>query len=753
LFLSSAGIAQTGNVYAIGLDGGESFGVNDGNNALDVSTQWTFEAWINVGSHVASNYECIMDRRTVFSFYLVDDDDNDYAITFCARNTSDVIIASVDCDGSGSISTNMTYDTWYHVAATFDGTTAKLYVNGTECDSDTDADWPLTASTNALNIGGRYWSGYSRQMSDAEIDEIRVSDIARDIATMQSNASWEEYTSDANTILLMHLNNSSVPPDYIPETGLNGSSFDDGITSIDYISPSDNLLRPNYKSKATGNWDAPATWSFYNGSSWSDASLVPGDYTPEVNILGGFTVTEASNLTTNSNTTLTIEDDGNLTVSGNLTNDGTLTVQSNADGTGSIIIDNAANATVQRYIVGHDNVDAAGWHLLGSPVAAFDIDGSPFDPGDDPSPNDLYRWEETTGYWMNYKNGDPTQIIPGTGYFTAWETTATKEFTGTLNIADISVTGLTNTAASGNSGWHLLGNPFASALKWNDGNWALSANVNGTAKIWNSTGPSYTDIEADGIIPSGNGFMVYVSADASSLTIPKASRLHDEAAWYKSTGSSLKFVATDIENNSFQEHNISLNQEATDGFDMPFDSYFLAGYAPKFYSVVNEQKLSTNSLPDFNAEREILLGFEKTEASQYSIELNTEDLMPGLDVFLSDLKIGTVQDMVANPVYLLTANEGDDPNRFKLGFAETNAIAAPAPASQFSTFVQNGTIHIKGIEALDGEVHLLDISGRMVATAALQNGNCELKANRPTGIYLVRIITEKGLTTKKIFIQ
>ncbi len=244
LLLSSMALAQ--NQYAIGLDGSESFYVNDGDgNDLDVSSAWTFETWIKVGSYTSLAYDCIMDRRSVFSFYLVDDDDNDYALSFVARSSADAIIASMDCDGSGSTSANMEFGIWYHVAATYDGTTARLYVNGTEYDSDTDVDWLLTEATTAVNLGGRYWGSYSRQMSDAQIDEIRISNIARSLADMQTSNGATPYEVDANTVLLMHLDDQGDPPTYASGTGLDGSTGDTGITLVDYVDVSESLYLEN----------------------------------------------------------------------------------------------------------------------------------------------------------------------------------------------------------------------------------------------------------------------------------------------------------------------------------------------------------------------------------------------------------------------------------------------------------------------------------------------------------------------------
>lgn len=237
LFLAGAFLLYSDNEYAISLDGEESFYINDGNDALDVSDNWTFEAWIKVGSYVSGNYECIMDRRTVFSFYLIPDviePFGDYAVKFAARDGT-TIVASLQSD---SLAT-MSFDSWYHVAATFDGTDARLFVNDTEVDTDDDADWSLTSAGYSINVGGRYWGSYTRQMSNADIDEIRVSDIARTTGSMQTSVDDDPYVIDSNTILLMHLNDLGNPPTYESGTDplLTGTNGDDEITSADYVDP------------------------------------------------------------------------------------------------------------------------------------------------------------------------------------------------------------------------------------------------------------------------------------------------------------------------------------------------------------------------------------------------------------------------------------------------------------------------------------------------------------------------------------
>lgn len=304
--LTFGGFAQTGNAYAISLDGAESFYVNDDAlNNLDLTGSYTFECWFNVDTYQA--YDRIFDRRTVFAMSIIAaNGTGDFALRFTERGSTHSVLRTLET----SAAYDMDLDTWYHVAVTYNASTneAKLIINGNLAASETNTNWSLTASTNGLNIGGLYNSGYSNQI-DAHIDEVRVSNIARSISNMQTSNSREEYSSDANTVLLMHLDDKADPPTYVSGNGLTGTTGDDDIDNVDYtdsrIGSTNFLLRPNYQSKAAGNWGDASTWNYYkDGTTWTAATLVPDAYTPEINIQGGYTVTSAGTLTINGDLTI-----------------------------------------------------------------------------------------------------------------------------------------------------------------------------------------------------------------------------------------------------------------------------------------------------------------------------------------------------------------------------------------------------------------------------------------------------------------
>ncbi|RLC51533.1 MAG: hypothetical protein DRZ79_02625 [Candidatus Cloacimonadota bacterium] len=197
----------TSNSYS----SGTSFYVNDNaSNDLDVSSVWTFEAWVYADSYTSGNYPCIMDRRTVFSMYLIPGaTGGDYAIRFVARNSSDYIIASVRCDDSGDSPQVMYLDTWYHVAVSRDASgNTRMFINGNLADTSTDSDFNLTASSNAINIGARYWGGYERFL-DGALDEVRVSNTTRYTAPFTITVHSHPFEDDSNTLLLFHFDDNN----------------------------------------------------------------------------------------------------------------------------------------------------------------------------------------------------------------------------------------------------------------------------------------------------------------------------------------------------------------------------------------------------------------------------------------------------------------------------------------------------------------------------------------------------------------
>jgi hypothetical protein len=468
-----------------------------------------------------------------------------------------------------------------------------------------------------------------------------------------------------------------------------------------------------------------------------------------------------NNLTTMSGSFFDILPGASCTVGGTLTNNvgaAGLVIKSDGSGTGSLIHSTTGvSGTVERYIEAADWVTwDDGWHSLSSPVAAQAL--SDFITTGAGNDYDIYGWDEPTNFWMNYKDGGfvtwngGSNFNVGQGYLVAYEQTQTgKSFSGNLNVADVSISGLALSSGI-NKGWHLLGNPFASALTWYT-DWTTT-NIGGVANIWNEAGKSYTSRNAGDPIPSGNGFMVQVTTAPGSLTIPAAKRVHSSQAWYKNSDYPvIQLFAHDLTDQSFQESQIRVNPESTFAFEAALDGNFLPGYAPLFYSVSDGHNLMVNSLPELTAETTIPFHFIKSEGTSFSIEaIGLETLEPLAVVFLRDIKLGIDYNLTENPVYTFTSAEGDDPARFELKFGAVG-INDPATASSINAWYNAGTLYVANKTGLTN-ISVFNVQGQQVQQARVQgNGLQTISIQLPAGVYIAQLVNNGSSQTVKLIVQ
>jgi hypothetical protein len=471
----------------------------------------------------------------------------------------------------------------------------------------------------------------------------------------------------------------------------------------------------------------------------------------------GSQTTNFNNLTIAAGTTLHLPPGQNTTVSGTLVNNGgvaALVIMSDATGSGSLLHNTTGvNGTIERYIPQRSDA-LHGWHFLSSPVSAQNIQPE-FVTITPPTINEaFFSWSEPLMLWINSKDvsgnwaaGFETTFFVGKGYLVNYPTYMTKHFTGLLNVGDVATTGLTKTAGT-YTGWNFIGNPFSSALTWHTG-WSLT-NIAAVAKIWNGSGASYSDINPGGIIPATQGVMVQVTSAPGSVTIPAAARTHSSQSWYKSTGDPLiKLKANDVVAQTFQESVITFNPASTIGYDSEFDAYFLAGYAPQFYSVEGGENLSTNVLPNEDSQTTIPLSFIKTEGADYTIEaMKIENITS--QVYLTDLKLNQTQNLSENPVYSFTSLSTDDPARFLISFKPLGIETKPGENS--GIYANDRTIYISNPG--ESTVEIFNMIGQKIIVEKTHNEPLyTLISIAATGYYLVRLTNGQKVITQKVFVK
>lgn len=507
-------------------------------------------------------------------------------------------------------------------------------------------------------------------------------------------------------------------------------------------------------------WDGSSTaWNTTN--NWI-SGVVPSLSTDDVVIPGGLGTYPSISTTGNNCRNILIESGGELTidVSSDITLSGTLTLESDANGTGSLINYGTitGDITMERYLAAATWEDwDDGWHLISSPVAGHAIASSfTVTPADE---YDFYAWSEFYNTWVNYKDGTSptfaevngsTTFELGSGYLAAYKTTDTKEFSGTMNVADIDITDLTITGGTNFYSWHLLGNPYPSALTWFTG-WTTN-NISSFAKIWHEGNKSYSTLSADAPIPATNGFMVQAVTSTGTLTIPAAKRLHSSQVFYKSTEYPIiKLKANNIDNPSAQESEVRFNPESTTGYEMEFDSDFLPGYAPLFYSLIDNRPMAVNGMPDYNQTTNIPFTFIKNEGLNFSIEMYETDNME-LDVWLLDKKLNKEHNLTLNPTYYFTAFENDDHERFIIHFSPVG-IEDNINTSPINIFAANSKVEVRSNKPINAHIKIYNITGQLLSSGKLVNESiATVEVANYKGAAIVSIITNERVINKKVII-
>ncbi len=479
--------------------------------------------------------------------------------------------------------------------------------------------------------------------------------------------------------------------------------------------------------------------------------VVPGQGAYSNLIISNSNAKATANAAISINGDLTVKPGSALTVgaSGSLAVAGAFIIESDATGTGSFISGSAITGNVERYVAGHNNIGNNAWHLLSSPVATQAI--SNFHTAG--SGDDFYKWSDVEGLWINRTtaaNGlNPdfeTNFVSGRGYLVAYVNTDTKTFSGSINTSNASVSGLTTL----NGGWHLLGNHFSSAIKWNDGNWALN-NVDAVAQVWVAADASYTPIVANEYIPTMNGFFVRANQTNASLTIPAAARDHNSTNWYKAKENQDRIVlrAIDHEGQTAQITIIRTDGNANLGYDTEYDSYFLPGFAPQMYTCDQQgNKYAMNTLPAISDDLSIPVGFVKNQSNHFTIAM--AEGYQGQSLYLSDQYTNQTVDLTQWS-YSFSATE-NDLSRFTLHFALVGIDEMEAFVPSLHAWHANGVLYLNDAEP--GLLNIFDTLGRPVFQQQLTgNGHLTLTLELKPGIYIVQLRTGNGAKTAKINIQ
>jgi len=501
----------------------------------------------------------------------------------------------------------------------------------------------------------------------------------------------------------------------------------------------------------TSDWGDPYNWSPNTVPQADDNILVPnvGFHSPI--IYSGLGLCKNAEVQVGANINVM----GSLTVAQTITLDGGL----NLTVSGSYIDHGIAGAGTMNYGVGFYNT-LGRWHYMSPPIS----DGK----------SGIYTGAWLVTYSSQYANGwltynyilDPGVDLHATQGYASYIPAGSYwglDFAGHFNSNAEGYSCITQTTPAG-TGYNLVGNPYPSSIDLGSGaiTWP-SANHTAyfwdpdqeTYKVYTTVTPTHTQF-----VPPTQAFFIEAPV-AGTFQVPNSARLHSTEAFLKDAvvyPNVLNLSATSQVNNKVDQAVVGFVAGTTTGYDFNYDAAKLAGgtETPQIYSLLSDNmKVAYNIQPFVTENTVVPMGFTCGVNGNYTLNAsNLESFDASCRIYLEDLKEGMIQDIKANPVYNFNYTTGDAANRFVLHFSNPLGIN-DQHANGVQVYTFESSLYIKNLSNQSlKNVFVYDLLGKAVFSSALnQNPLQKFVTTLNQGYYVVKVVSETGVTTQKVYIN
>jgi hypothetical protein len=462
---------------------------------------------------------------------------------------------------------------------------------------------------------------------------------------------------------------------------------------------------------AESTWDGSASNDWHDPDNWSDG--VPGG-TTDVTIPAGIT---------------------NFPTISSAATCHNFTLQSGASMLGNNNLSVTGDASVERSFTGNE------WHLLSSPISNANTG-------------------MFTGKYLQYHNtidnkyydilSADSVITVAKGYAIWGGSGFTSTFIGPLNDNNKSYP-----VKKAVLGWNLVGNPYPSYIDWNASGWTKT-NVLGTTYRhvnndeltgWATFNGTLGTNGGTRYIAPCQGFFVEANANGT-LGMSNAVRTHQTAPYYKSSEDVVpNLIRLEISGNGFKDDAVVyFTPTATTEFDGESDARKLFGdvaEAPQIYSF-GPTPLAINTLRELAS---VPVGIHAGTNGTFTIaatEIN--DLSY---VTLEDTKTGVFTEL-ANKSYTFDFIAGENEQRFKLHFSSVGIDEKETTSANIYSYQQ--TVYVNLADNTQGDIYIYNLAGQLITAQESASGNVRIGLTS-TGVYMVKVITEKETLTQKVVIR
>jgi len=387
-----------------------------------------------------------------------------------------------------------------------------------------------------------------------------------------------------------------------------------------------------------------------------------------------------------------------------------------------------------------------------------------------------------TGYkgWITTSNAQT--LVPGVGYDAyMWNGVAntTISYRGTINRGNINL-GIVTTPASNSithtsngvpaaDGWNLVGNPYPSAIQWNNGAGWSRTNIDPTVWVWDVVGRVWHSFNANtlvgdltnGVIATGQGFWVYApSPGAASITInEQAKSTSGTGSYYRQRENTVATLKVSLQYLDFTDNAFLLiDENATQNFDIGLD-------APKLQLGIERLSVSLMD-PDDNklahyavnevAENEIPVSILAEAEGDYTLSFNSINNFPDFEQYYLIDSYLNISSKISEGGYHFEMNSTSLANTTRFHLSR-NPVVQPEYTIQIICYPNptSGQLSIEVNSENVQDISLISQVGTVVRSIPFEVVGNLTKADVnmsdcSRGIYFIKVVTKGKLFIEKI---
>jgi endonuclease I len=527
---------------------------------------------------------------------------------------------------------------------------------------------------------------------------------------------------------------------------------------------------------ADGNWSEASKWT--RGIPMSNSDIIIAD-----NIFITIDTDDIliRNFTLNTEATMVIPKDKEVTINGNLIINGVLSLESDASSSAVLFVKGTTSGAVTYKRGG---LIANEWSLVSPPVSGQKIISFAENVENDLRTKNAfspityaigsYDDSKATGdkwqYYNKITSEEEEEFSEGIGYSMSRNTDGTVSFTGALNINNISKNFITDQ-------WVVVGNPYTTYLAANkngnssflDDNFdALNDNFKGLY-VWDNSQEKYTavsEVDADKrSFAPGQGFFVKLKNGQTNIIFNQDKRQLKNGGTkeFSKNVNLAPEIIVHVSNQSLTvKTNIKYAARVTKGLDPGFDIGNYNGASFDAFTHLVEDSTNVNytiqSLPNIDLENMIIpLGLKAVAGSELVFAAESIDL-PNVNIMIEDRALNVFKELNESLTYLATINT--DTNGVGRFYIHAKQAALNVAEDQVLNGVniylkENTNLIISGLKGGLTKVKMYSLLGKQVFKNAFVGSGVK-DVSIPSlvkGVYFLKLQTKEGNLTKKIILE